>query len=212
MKVFQKISFLFIFSVLFFFCVSPVFAQETGSVKGKVRTESGDSIAGAKITVRLDGRDLKTATSDRKGEFRISELPPGSYNLLFEKTGFSSGVLYNVEIRKKKTNNLRDRLILKIDEGTLVIVEASVFNQNGFSLPGAKIEIEEILASGKTRRVGSGYSSRDGDAVFRFEEKPAKFRVTASVKDVSATKEIEVNEAAIYRTAITLDLSKIDNR
>ncbi len=205
MKVLQKFSLVLLFSVVFgAFAV----AQETGSVKGKVRTQDGDKIAGATITVRSDGDDLKSTTSDSKGEFKLSGIAPGRYNLVFEKKGFSSGILYNVEIRSKKTNNLKDRLILSIDQGTLIIVEASVFNQNGISLYGAKVEIEEIYSDGKTKKVGSGYSSRDGDIVFRFKERPTKYRITASVKDKSATKEIEVNEAAIYRTAITLDLSK----
>ncbi|MGI8544597.1 MAG: carboxypeptidase-like regulatory domain-containing protein [Aridibacter sp.] len=209
MKVLQKISFALLFCFVFSaFAV----AQETGSVKGKVHTEDGDKIVGAKISVRLDGEDLKSTTSDLKGEFRLSDLTPGRYNLVFEKKGFSSGVLYNVEIRSKKTNNLKDRLILSIDRGTLIIVEASIFNHNGISIYGAKVQIEEVYSDGKTKKVGSGYSSRDGDIIFRFKERPTKYRVTASVKDITANKEIEVNEAAIYRTAITLDLSKNSNR
>lgn len=209
MKVLQKIS----FAILFCFVSCAVaFAQDTGSIKGKVRTTDGNGIAEVKITMRQDGKDLKSATTDSDGKFRLSDLASGRYNLVFEKDGFSSGILYNVEVRRKKTNNLKDRLILTVDLGTLIIVEASVFNQNGLSLDGAKVEIEEVFADGKTKKVGSGYSSRDGDVVFRFREKPTKYRVTASVKDISATKEIEVNEAAIYRTAITLDLSKIDGK
>jgi hypothetical protein len=205
MKVLQKISFALLFCFVF---NAFAIAQETGSVKGKVRDQDGDKIAGAKITVRLDGKDLKSTTSDSKGEFRISDLAPGKYNLVFEKKGFSIGVLYNVEVRNKKINNLKDRLVLSVDQGTLIIVEASVFNQNGFSLNGAKVEIEEVYSDGKTKKVGSGYSSQDGDITFRFKERPTKYRVTASVKDITATKEIEVSEAAIYRTAITLDISK----
>lgn len=208
MKVLQKISFALLFCFLF---SAFAIAQETGSVKGKVRDQDGDKIAGAKITVRLDGKDLKSTTSDSKGEFRISDLAPDKYNLVFEKKGFSLGVLYNVEVRSKKINNLKDRLILSVDQGTLIIVEASVFNQNGFSLNGAKVEIEEVYSDGKTKKVGSGYSSQDGDIIFRFKERPTKYRVTASVKDITVTKEIEVHEAAIYRTAITLDLSKNSN-
>ncbi len=185
-----------------------LFAQDTGSVKGKVRAEDGDTISGAKVTARQNGKNLKSTQSDSGGKFRLRGLAPGRYNLLFEKEGFSPGVLYNVLVKGKKTNNLRDRLILKIDQGTLVIVEASVFNQDGFSLYGAKVLIEEVLADGKTKKVGSGYSSRDGDVVFRFNEKPTTYRITASAKGVKASKEVVVNEAAIYRTAITLNLPR----
>ena len=204
MKLFRQIS-LFILILTF---AGIAAAQDTGSVKGKVRSEDGDGIPQATIIARRDGKDVKSTETDGKGKFKMSGLIPGQYNLVFEKNGYSTGVLYNVEIRRKKTNDLGDRLILTVDQGTLTIVEANVFNQNGFSLYGAKVVIEEILSDGTTKKVASGVSSRDGGAIFRFPEKPAIYRVTASVKDVSVSKEIEVNEAAIYRTAITLDLSK----
>jgi hypothetical protein len=193
--------------LLLLFGNSMIFAQETGSIRGKVRNIDNDrSIAGAKITVRSDGKSLRSALTDSDGEFKISGLAVGRYNVLVEKDGFSPGVLYNVEVRARKTNNLKDRLSLTIDQGTLVLIEASVFNQNGFSIYGARVIIEEVLADGKTKKVGSGYSSRDGDVLFRFEERPARYRITASVKDIEASKEIEVENAAIYRTAITLTL------
>ncbi len=43
---------------------------------------------------------------------------------------------------------------------------------------------------------------------FKFNEGNAKFRVTASAKGSSASKEIAVDNAAIYRTAITLNFNK----
>lgn len=203
----KKIS-LIIFLLLF----SSIFvAAQTGSVIGKVRNTKGKSLEGVIVDARQDGKSMKTTETDSKGKFQISGLEPGRYTLVFDKAGFSTGALTNVEVRAKKKNNLGSRLILKVDQGTLVIVEASVFNQNGFSLQGAKVVIEEVSSDGTTKKVGSGYSSRDGDVVFRFPEKPTTYRVTASVKDISATKDVEVNEAAMYRTAITLDLTK-DNK
>jgi hypothetical protein len=184
------------------------FGQSTGGVKGKVRAPSGGGIAGATVTARQKGQDIKTATSDSKGEFVLDGLESGLYNLAFSKDGYSSGILYNVEVRKNKITNLPDRLILSTDQGTQVIVKGSVFNQNGVSLYGAKVEIERVSDGGSSRKVGSGYTSEAGEFTFRFPEGAAKFRVTASAKGVSASKEVSVNEAAIYRLAITLDLSK----
>lgn len=175
---------------------------------GKVRNQKGKALAGVSVTARLDGKNIKSTTTNQKGKFELTNLKPGFYNLVFDKNGYSTGILRNVEVRRNKRNNLKDRLIMSVDRGTLVIVEASVFNQNGFSLQGARVLIEEVLSDGTTKKVGSGYSSRDGDIIFRFPEKTTKYRITASVKGISASKEIEVNEAAMYRTAITLDLSK----
>jgi hypothetical protein len=201
------------FAALFVFAVAAAesnaaLAQQTG-VKGKVRTSRGAAIAGATVTARQKGEDVKTVTTDSDGEFVMEGLQSGLYNFVFTKNGFSSGTKYNVEVKKNKITDLGDRLVLTTDQGTLVIVRGSVFNQDGVSVYGAKVEIERIAENGSARKVGTGYTSEAGEFTFRFPEGAAKFRVTASVKDVKASKEVEVSgEAAIYRTAITLNLPK----
>ncbi len=184
------------------------YAQSTGNVKGKVRTPDGDAIANASVTARKDGEDLKTVRTDKDGKFLLEGLAAGRYNLVFEADGYSGGVFYNVEIRKNKTGDLGNRLILRVDEGTQVIIRGSVFTESGHSIYGAKVEIEQLSENGKSRKVGSGYTSQSGEFIFRFPEGAAKFRVTVSAKGNEASKEIEVDSAAIYRLALTLDLDK----
>ena len=184
------------------------FAQETGGVKGKVRTSKGDGIAAATITARQNGEDVRSATSDAKGNFLLENLKAGNYNLVFSKSGYSSGVLYNVEVKKKKIGDLKERLILTVDQGSQVIIKGSVFSPEGRSVGGAEIKIESISGDGSIKKVGSAVSTYSGEFTFRFAEGAAKYRVTASVKDATASKEVEVGGAAIYRLAITLDMKK----
>ncbi len=196
----------FIISTLFLiFTASVVFAQNTGGIKGKVRDVKGKSLSGVKITVRQKGEDLKSANSNSKGEFEMQGLEAGTYNVVFEKEGFGTGVLYNIVVKKKKTGDLGNRLVMKVDQGTLVIINGSVFNQFGGSIFGAKVEIEKISGN-SAQKAGSSYTSQSGEFVFRFPEKADRFRVTASAKGVSASKEIEVTNAAVYRLALTLEL------
>jgi hypothetical protein len=182
-----------------------MFAQ-TGGMKGKVRSSSGESISGATITVRQEGDDLKSAKSDSKGNFLLEGLKPGKYNVIFKKKGYGSGLMYNVEIVEKNVRDLGDRLILTVDDGSLVLINGSVYNQNGFAIYGAKVKIEKILGDGSTKKVNSGYTSRNGEFTFRYPNEAAKFRVTVSAKGVSASKDVEVEEAAIYRVALILEL------
>ncbi len=202
---FQKSIFLVFATFVFALAAA---GQETGSVKGKVRTKDGKGIASATVTARKDGEDKQSTKTDKSGNFRLSDLPLGTYDIRFEKDGYTAGVIYEVIVKKKKTNNLRDRLILRIDDGTLILLEASVFNPNGLSLYGAKVVVEVIHDDGSSKEVASGYTSRDGDILFRFPVGATKYLVTASAKKAKASKTVEVNEAAIYRTAITLDLSE----
>lgn len=202
MKFFKSFSLI----VLLFVLSSVVVFAQTGGVKGKLRTNKGEGIAGATITARLKGEDVKTTKSDAKGYFVLDGLDTGIYNIVFERNGYSTGIRYNVEVKSGVVNDLGEKLILSLDPGTQVIVKGSVFDKNGRSVFGAKIEIQRINADGSTKKVGSGYTSESGEFTFKFPEASAKFRIIASAKGTKGSKDIEVESASIYRLAISLDM------
>lgn len=181
---------------------------QTGGAKGKVRNTRGDAIAGVNITARKDSKDMSTVTSNSKGEFIFSSLEPGVYNFVFDAAGYSSAIRYNIEVRPNKKVDLGDRLILIVDKGTLVIIQGSVFFRDGTSVTGAKVEAEKLNADGTTRSIPATYTNIYGEFTFRQPEGTAKYRLTAKYKDRSASTEIEVSSAAVYRTAIKLDLER----
>lgn len=200
----------FILLALLFAGVAVSAFGQTGGLKGKVRNTRGSGIPGATVTARQNGADVKSATANNKGEFILNGLDNGVYNLVFEANGYASGVLYNVEVRKNKVSDLGERLILSPDQGTLVIVKGSIFFKEGTSVTGAKVDIAEVNADGSTRKLGSTTTNISGEFTFRKQPGTAKLRVTASYKSATGSKEIEVSEPAIYRLAITLDLSQSD--
>lgn len=199
-------KFLIIIAVFMF--SAAVFAQ-TG-VKGKVKNNKGKGIPNALITARQDGKDIKSVNSDSKGSFVLDGLKSGNYNLVFEASGYGAGLLSNVEVKTGVIRELSDRLILSPDKGTFVIVNGSVFNQDGRSVTGAKIEAEKVFSDGSTKKIGSYYSNSAGEFSFRQPEGAAKIRVTASFKGAKTSKEVEVDQAAIYRLALTLEMKKDD--
>src|SRR5690242_15063623 len=185
-------------SVLVF--VSFVSAQTSGGFKGKVRTTSGSGISGATVTARRNGADVKTVKADSKGIFFLDGLESGRYNLAFDAPGYSSGVLYNVEVQKKKIADLGERLILTRDRGEQFVVRGSVFFKEGHSVTGAKIEIEKVNADGTTKKLGTGYTDVSGEFSFSTWD-ATKLRITATYKGVSGMKELELADPAIYRLA-----------
>ena len=202
MKISRKIAALCALLVLF--AVS-AFAQ-SGAAKGKVRNQKGDGLGGASVTARLKGEDVKTVKADSKGNFEMTGLDAGVYNFVFEKSGYSPGVKYNVEIKGGKTQDLGDRLILMVDQGALVIINGSVYRQDGRSITGARVEVERVNTDGTTKRLTTSYTSVSGEFTVRQPEAAATYRVTATVKGVSASKEVTVDSAGVYRLAITLNL------
>ena len=212
MKYFSAFLLFILFSAV---SIADAGAQETGGVKGRVRTQKNEVISGVAVTVRKNNADVKTANTDKNGMFEIVGLEIGSYTIAFDKTGYSSGVLNNVEIKKGKSRDLGGRLVMTVDQATLVIIKGIVFNQNGGSVRGASVEIEKKQADGSYKRVGATTSSygveplATGEFVFRFPEQTADYRITASAKNAPAvSKEITVDSAAIYRLALTLQMQK----
>lgn len=200
-------KFLFILLLSGFCLVSFAFAQ--GGVKGKVRNTKGGTIAGATVTARLNGKDVKSVKADSKGSFTMQGLEPGTYNIVFDADGYATGVKFGVQVRNGGMQDLGDRLILGVDQGSQIIIKGSVFFREGTSVTGAKVEIERVNDDGSTKDLGSGYTNISGEFTFRPPPGTTKVRVTAKYKGVSGSKEIsEIVNAGIYRTAITLDLSR----
>lgn len=181
-------------------------AQDFGGAKGKIKNVQDKGIAGVEVTVEQDGKTIRKISTDKSGAFTVNKLNSGKYNFVFSKNGFATGTLNNVEVGGKKVRDLGNRL-LEVDQGMLVLIEGTVFNKAGLSIPDAKVEIERISGNGQDK-IKPAYTTESGDFIFRFAEGTAKFRVTASSKGKSASQEVEVEGAARYRLAITLDLEK----
>jgi hypothetical protein len=183
------------------------FAQggATGGIKGKVRLENREAAAGVHVIVKQDEREVAQVMTDHKGEFNVTGLAPGVYGLTFQKTGLSVGSLGNVQVKAGKTKTLPDRLILTVSEATIARLSGSVFNENGFSLPGVRIELFRLGADGSARKIDGRLTNESGQFVFRLPPDKAAYRITAKAEGVEAqTKDVEIDGALVYRVAFTV--------
>lgn len=86
-------------SVTVLFTSSSVLAQTTGSFVGTVTDPNGGTIAGAKITVTSPQTGLSRSTeSNTQGDYLVSLLPPGVYDIGVEANGFEGFVRSNVQL------------------------------------------------------------------------------------------------------------------
>lgn len=176
-----------------------------GGIKGKVRDERSAVISGVKVVASQGEREVGRAITNRKGEFVIAGLEPGSYGLTFHKPGLSTGTLEGVEVRAGKVRSLADHLILKIDEGSIAFLRGSVFTPGGRSVRGARVELARLEADGTPKKIDGRLTSESGEFVFRLTPEAAKYRVTVKVEGAeTATKDVEIDGAAVYRVALSL--------
>lgn len=176
----------------------------TGSIKGKVKTESG-SAEGVRVIVRQGEREAATATTDRKGQFEISGLAEGRYSLTFRKQGLSVAEIKDFQVVAGKSRALGGNLVLPVDEGSLIFVKGSVFTEEGRSVRGARVELARIQADGSLKKIDGRVSTESGSFSFRLPVETARYRVTAKMDGMAAaSKDVEVEGAAVYRVALSL--------
>lgn len=90
------------------FLVGQSFAAETtANIIGTVKDDNGAPLPGATVTAVNAGTNLtRTSTTDESGEYRLALLPPGTYSVSVEITGFAK------ELRKGIILNLGKELVL----------------------------------------------------------------------------------------------------
>jgi hypothetical protein len=185
-----------------------MFAQGgvTGGIKGKVRLENRETVAGVQVIVKQNEREVAQAVTDRKGEFNITGLAPGVYALTFQKSGLSVGSLGNIEVKAGKTKSLPDRLILTVSESTIARLAGSVFNEGGKSFPGVRVELARLGTDGSLKKIDGRLTNESGQFVFRLPADKATYRVTVKAEGVEAqTKDVEIDGALVYRIAFTVE-------
>src|SRR5262245_34799970 len=82
-----------------------VWAQsERGTILGTVKDPTGAVIVNAKITVTNTATNVSSIlASNNAGDYTAPSLPPGSYNLRFEKEGFRPAVIAGMVVSAAAT-------------------------------------------------------------------------------------------------------------
>ena len=117
-----------VFLVFFMMVISNLHAQVYGELSGNVTDEAGQPILGA--SVFLEGTE-KGAQTDFDGNYRITNITPGSYNLIVSYVGFETQTTFNVIVRSKGTPAYNFVLL----ESTESLDEVVVTNANKISRP-----------------------------------------------------------------------------
>ena len=178
----------------------------TGSVVGRVRVEAGMSAGNVLVILRRGDTEVAQTATNAKGDFSFRDIAPGSYGMTLRKSGLQVGRMEGVEVRAGKTVTLKEGLYLPIDEGSIAFIRGSVFSAAGRSFNGAKVELARVEADGTLRKLDSRVSNATGSFAFRLPPERARYRLTAKADGMEpATQDVEIEGAAIYRAALSLE-------
>ena len=80
--------------------VVPLYAQDTGTIDGRVYDEQKAGMPGVTVTAKNTATGLTRAVqSSQEGTFRFQSLPPGTYELTAEIQGFAKQVRQGVVVQ-----------------------------------------------------------------------------------------------------------------
>lgn len=177
--------------------------KATGAIKGKVRVEKG-SPSGVAVILLQGEREVSQSVTDKKGDFQLSRVVPGSYSVKFRKAGLAVGTIDDVAVKAGQTRTLGDRLYLTIDEGSIVFIRGSVFTEDGRSVPGVRVDLARISDQDSIQKLDSRITGETGEFVFRLPPDLARYRLTLKADGTEpSSKDVEVENAAVYRIALT---------
>ena len=107
----------------------PLFAQQTGSISGKVTATDGSSLPGVTVEARSNVLPQpRVTTTDEAGQYRLPQLIPGSYTLTFSLAGMQT-VTRKAEAQLGQDTTANATIGLEgLTESITVVAEATLVN------------------------------------------------------------------------------------
>jgi len=123
----------------------PLFAQQTGAIRGKVTDTQGGALPG--VTVEASSNVLpvpRVTVTEGNGEYRLPALPPGSYAVTFTLPGMqTANRRANVQLGQETTADATLG-ISGLEETVTVTAEASLIDKDSATLSSG-LSNQEIL-------------------------------------------------------------------
>ncbi len=122
----------------------PAAAQETGSLTGRIASESGVSLFGANVVVKSPAIEgLRGSTSDSRGMYRVDGLPAGEYEVTVTFLGYVSETATGVPVQGGARTERDFVLAATVLLGQEVVVSASRKQEKALDAP-ASVEVVEM--------------------------------------------------------------------
>lgn len=139
--------------LLAFVCACQAIAQvPTGGVRGIIKDQSEAVIAGANVTLTNKGTGLeRTFVSRSSGEYAISNLPPGDYEVKVTKEGFKTAL---IPVTIQVGDNLTVDVPLEVGRASETVVitgETPAINTTDYKVDGVvnRKQIDNLPLNGR---------------------------------------------------------------
>jgi outer membrane receptor protein involved in Fe transport len=112
-------------SLLLLVFAANAFSQTTASIQGTVSDQSGAAVAGAKVTVKNTAMGIeRTTQTNSTGAYEFPALPPGTYSVQVEMSGFETQLAKNLVLQVSQ-NSVQNFGLKVASTSEVVTVEAT---------------------------------------------------------------------------------------
>lgn len=125
---------------------APAAAQDltAGAVAGSVNNESGEPVAGARVTLTSQEQGFtRTVTTSANGAFRFVGLPTGGYDVVVEAAGQDTFTAEGVRVLPGQTADLA--IGLTTTGNVIVVTGASIVTDFTGTTTGLNVDIDELV-------------------------------------------------------------------
>src|SRR5215469_6831136 len=81
-----------------------LFGQTSASIQGTVTDPSGAAVVGATVTVKGTLGINRSTVTNSAGSYEVPALPPGTYNVEIQMTGFQRARVQDLELEVSKNS------------------------------------------------------------------------------------------------------------
>lgn len=181
---------------------SPSAGNQSGGLRGQVRTRKGRPLAGVTIRATSKQRQYET-TSAAQGEFSFTELVPDEYIMAFVKSGYKTFTTRPLTVTPGEMVRLRKPIEMAEEDAPYSVIRGAVLQGPGFTLPNAIVLLERIDGRRKTKM--ETISHEGGEFAFRLRAESATYRVTARADGFEpATLEITIENDEVRNVVLNL--------
>jgi hypothetical protein len=141
--------------VLMLVCAPAAFAQQTGSISGKVTMPDGSPVPGVTVEAKADVLPTpRVAITEANGDYRMPALQPGSYTLTFTLQGMQTVTRPALVQLNQDTFVTATMSVQRLTEDVTVTAEASFIDRNS-------AEIKVGLSNQQIQALPAGQEYRD---------------------------------------------------
>jgi hypothetical protein len=139
---------------------APAIAQQTGSIIGAVRDSQGGLLPGVTVTVNSDALigGSQVVVTGEAGAYQFTTLPPGTYTVSYELTGFSPHRREGIVVLVARTTRLDVELSVgTLEETVTVSGESPVVDVSGtVTQTNITKDLYEAIPTGRSPWVMAG--------------------------------------------------------